>query len=69
MEYLGSDYKFDTFFFTNNPSIKALDNKDVNNISGRVDNFYVETRGDPTLTSRDLKKIVAFFKHINLKVI
>ena len=69
LEYLGSDYKFDTFFFINNPSIKAIENKDINNISGRVDNFYVETRGDPTLTSRDLKKIVAFFKQSNLKVI
>jgi len=69
LEYLGPDYKFNTFFFINNPIMRILEDSTTSKGSGSIDNFYVDTRGDPSLTSKDLKKIVSFFKNKNLRII
>ena len=68
LNYLGSNYRFNSYFFVNNISIDTINSNKLTGKGSSI-NFYVDTRGDPTLKSRDIAKIVNFFKKKGLRSI
>jgi len=69
LDYLGANYRFDSYFFVNSSPKKPSEADVLNSSSQSVKNFYVDTKGDPSLTSRDLVKVVRFFKKEGLRSI
>ncbi|MBT3475578.1 D-alanyl-D-alanine carboxypeptidase/D-alanyl-D-alanine-endopeptidase [bacterium] len=68
LNYLSSNYRFNSYFFVNNIGIDTFKpNKLIE--EGSAINFYIDTRGDPTLSSGDIVRIVRFFKKKNLRSI
>ena len=68
LNYLGEDYKFNSYFFIIDKRGGGLTDSSLTT-EGETHNFYVDTKGDPTLKSSDLRKIVSFFKKKGLKKI
>ena len=60
LEFLGPKYKFLTHIYF----IDSIDDSGVYN-----GNIYIDTKGDPTLTSKKIKKVILFFKQKGMKEI
>ena len=60
LEFLGPKYKFPTHIYF----IDSIDDSGVYN-----GNIYIDTKGDPTLTSKKIKKVILFFKQKGMKEI
>ena len=60
LEFLGPKYKFPTHIYF----IDSIDDSGVYN-----GNIYIDTKGDPTLTTKKIKKAILFFKQKGMKEI
>tara|TARA_Y100001970_G_C14259583_1_gene878750 strand:- start:11238 stop:12500 length:1263 start_codon:yes stop_codon:yes gene_type:complete len=66
LNYLGENFQFNSYFFLIDKKESTF-TKSIVKTKGVTRNFYVDTKGDPTFRSSDLKKIVRFFKKRGLK--
>ena len=68
LNYLGENYKFDSYFFIIDKKENGF-TKSIVKTQGSTQNFYVDTKGDPSLKSSTLTKVVKFFKKHGLRKI